>query len=92
MLPHVGRCRCGAAVLLGLHPRGRGELTEFMGARRKANDRSNGPEVLEEKLAAGDWVRFVRDFGTWRYICTTEQIIKNANGSWESLVVLAKSD
>lgn len=50
----------------------------------KANDRANDPEVLEKKRAAEDWTRFVRDFGkfgTWRYIFTSEKMIKDAKGS-----------
>ncbi|MGW7397277.1 DEAD/DEAH box helicase [Streptomyces cyaneofuscatus] len=61
----------------------------------KANDRANDPEVLEKRRAAEDWARFVRDygdFGTWRYIFATEKIIKDARGSWESLIALAKPE
>ncbi len=61
----------------------------------KANDRANDPEVLEKRRAAEDWARFVRDyaeFGTWRYIFATEKIIKDAKGSWESLIALAKPE
>ncbi|MFI1161132.1 hypothetical protein [Streptomyces sioyaensis] len=61
----------------------------------KVNDRANDPEVLEKRRAAEDWARFVRDygeFGTWRYIFATEKIIKDAKGSWESLIALAKPE
>lgn len=61
----------------------------------KANDRANDPEVQDKKRAAEDWARFVRDygdFGTWRYIFATERIIKNARGSWESLLALAEPE
>ncbi|MFG2749239.1 DEAD/DEAH box helicase family protein [Streptomyces xanthophaeus] len=61
----------------------------------KANDRAHDPEVLDKKQAAEDWARFVRDFGefgTWRYIFATEKIIKDAQGSWESLLALAKPE
>jgi type III restriction enzyme len=61
----------------------------------KANDRANDPEVLEKKRAAEDWARFVRDdgrFGVWRYIFATEKIIKDAHGSWESLLAFAKPE
>lgn len=61
----------------------------------KSNDRANDPEVLDKKKAAEDWSRFVRDygeFGNWRYLFATEAIIKNAQGSWESLLALAKPE
>lgn len=61
----------------------------------KADDRANDTEVQDKKRAAEDWARFVRDygeFGTWRYIFATENIIKNARGSWESLLALAKPE
>lgn len=61
----------------------------------KANDRANDHEVLDKRKAADDWARFVRDyaeFGTWRYLFATESIIKNAKGSWESLLALAKPE
>ncbi|MFE0869531.1 DEAD/DEAH box helicase family protein [Streptomyces rochei] len=58
----------------------------------KSNDRANDPEVVEKRQAAEEWARFVRDhgeFGKWRYLFATEAIIKNARGSWESLLALA---
>lgn len=61
----------------------------------KSNDRAKDPEVLEKKKAAEDWARFVRDsgeFDSWRYIFATESMIKNAHGSWESLLALAKPE
>jgi type III restriction enzyme len=61
----------------------------------KSNDRANDPEVLDKKKAAEDWARFVRDsgeFSNWRYIFATENMIKNAHGSWESLLALAKPE
>ncbi|MFB6556184.1 DEAD/DEAH box helicase family protein [Streptomyces sp. NPDC056405] len=61
----------------------------------KSNDRANDPEVQEKKRAAEDWARFVRDsgeFDNWRYLFATESIIKNAQGSWESLLALAKPE
>ncbi|XVQ85350.1 DEAD/DEAH box helicase family protein [Microbispora siamensis] len=61
----------------------------------KADDRANDPEVQDKKRAAEDWARFVRDhgeFGNWRYIFATESTIKNARGSWESLLALAKPE
>ncbi|MEU1099524.1 DEAD/DEAH box helicase family protein [Streptomyces tibetensis] len=61
----------------------------------KSNDRANDPEVQDKKKAAEDWARFVRDhgeFGSWRYLFATESIIKNAQGSWESLLALAKPE
>ncbi|RBQ12125.1 hypothetical protein DP939_44565 [Spongiactinospora rosea] len=61
----------------------------------KADDRANDTEVQDKKRAAEDWARFVRDyaeFGNWRYIFATESIIKNARGSWESLIALARPE
>src|SRR5690606_9206115 len=61
----------------------------------KANDRANDPEVIEKRNAAQNWARFVRDsgdYGTWRYLFATESIIKSAQGSWGSLVALAKPE
>jgi type III restriction enzyme len=61
----------------------------------KANDRANDAEVLVKKKAAEDWARFVRDygeFGVWRYLFATESTIKNAKGSWNSLLALAKPE
>ncbi|WIX79186.1 hypothetical protein QRX50_49050 [Amycolatopsis carbonis] len=51
-------------------------------------------DVLAKMKAAQEWARFVRDkgeFGVWRYVFATENLIRQAK-SWEELLVLAKPE
>ncbi|MEN3121232.1 DEAD/DEAH box helicase family protein [Janibacter sp. LM] len=56
----------------------------------KADDNAQDADVLRKIEAAQVWARAVRDeedFGTWRYMFATESDIKQAAGSWNSLLV-----
>ena len=61
----------------------------------KADDNAKDADVLRKKEAAETWARAVRDeedFGTWRYMFATESDIKQAAGSWNSLLVTTKPE
>lgn len=61
----------------------------------KADDNANDADVLRKVGAAQTWARAVRDeedFGTWRYMFATESDIKQAAGSWNSLLVTTKPE
>lgn len=61
----------------------------------KANDNAKDADVLRKIEAAQTWARAVRDeedFGTWRYLFATESDIKQAAGSWNSLLVTTKPE
>lgn len=56
----------------------------------KSDKNANDADVLRKKAAAENWARSVRDdggFGTWRFLFATESHIKQAAGSWNSLLV-----
>lgn len=56
----------------------------------KADNRAADAGVQLKKRAAETWARAVRDdgrYGTWRYLFATEADIKQAAGSWRSLLV-----
>lgn len=61
----------------------------------KADDNAEDADVLRKIEAAQVWARAVRDeedFGTWRYMIATESDIKQAAGSWNSLLVTTKPE
>lgn len=61
----------------------------------KADDNAKDADVLRKIEAAQTWARAVRDeedFGTWRYMFATESDIKQAAGSWNSLLVTTKPE
>lgn len=61
----------------------------------KADDNAKDADVLRKTEAAQTWARAVRDeedFGTWRYMFATESDIKQAAGSWDSLLVTTKPE
>ncbi|MHA6510844.1 DEAD/DEAH box helicase [Tessaracoccus sp. Y1736] len=61
----------------------------------KADDHARDDSVLRKKAAAETWSRAVRDeedFGDWRYMFATESDIKQAAGSWNSLLVTTKPE
>lgn len=61
----------------------------------KADDNAKDADVLRKIEAAQTWARAVRDeedFGNWRYMFATESDIKQAAGSWNSLLVTTKPE
>lgn len=61
----------------------------------KADDNAKDADVLRKIEAAQTWARAVRDeedFGAWRYMFATESDIKQAAGSWNSLLVTTKPE
>ncbi len=61
----------------------------------KADGNAKDADVLRKIEAAQVWARAVRDeedFGTWRHMFATESDIKQAAGSWNSLLVTTKPE
>lgn len=61
----------------------------------KADDNAKDADVIRKIEAAETWARAVRDeedFGIWRYMLATESDIKQAAGSWNSLLVTTKPE